>query len=111
MKKVVTVDQISRLAVNKIENITCFNNIIIVNDDSSQPERLIWFLKTLTEYESHQLLAVSDHKGSISFLWDNVPPDYREIDDIEIPDGDIWSVYKNYELTYDNIMKEYDKGQ
>lgn len=107
MKKFVTVEHITTLACNKIESVTCFNNILIINDDGSQPERLIWFLKTLTEYESHQLLAVSDHEGSISFLWDSIPPKFREIEDIDIPDGDVWSIHKSYELTYDNVMREY----
>ncbi|MBO9732615.1 MAG: hypothetical protein J7623_28490 [Chitinophaga sp.] len=106
MKRFITLEHIQTLGGKKIESITSFNDIIIVNDDGAQPERLIWFLKTLTEYESHQLLAVSDHEGSISFLWSDVPPKYQKIRDIGMPDGDIWSVYKNYNLDHDNLMRE-----
>jgi hypothetical protein len=95
-----TIEQLQSICP-KIESITCFNSILIVNDDSAQVERLVWFLKTLNEFEAHHLLAVNDHKGGMTFLWNSfVPPRFRDLADIEVPDGDVWTIYNNYVMDY-----------
>jgi len=111
MKKSITIEQLNLLSIGRIEAFTSFNSILIVIDDGSQPERLMWFLKTLTEYEAHQLLAVTDHEGTISFFWDRTPPRFVNLQDIEIPDGDNWSIFKTYELDANNRMKEIVKEE
>jgi len=39
------------------------------------------------------LLVVQEHEGSIAFIWCvSIPSDYKEGKDIDVPDGDVWTI-------------------
>lgn len=50
-EETVTVDKFETVD-SKLKYNTSFNSIIIVNDESAQTDRLIWFLKTIVQYET-----------------------------------------------------------
>lgn len=66
---------------------------VLVQWDEDHDRRILDVLDKMFAYVVVNLLAVQEHEGSIAFIWCNyIPFGYEEGADIEVPDGDIWSV-------------------
>lgn len=86
--------QVDTLPSYKFESIGTWNNIIIVEGERSDSKRLIDWLQTQDEFLLFNLRAVWSWKGGVSFAWKNAIHPHVTEEQIDIPGGDIWTVYQ-----------------
>ena len=78
-----------------IDSIIAHRDVLVLVGGDSQETRTMDWIDSLTHYDLKRLVAVYSRKGTFWLFWTEIPAAYREVSDIEIPDGDVWSVYKS----------------